>query len=406
MWDAANENGTNAVLFSDGSAYGVSTEVHAAAGGAAVLALPSCDEPVAVIEAAVPKGSAQNGQSGEFLGCILANRIANILMQASADSFNVAGVPPASFKPSLVSDCTAVVNMMRDPEDTAWSCRAMHAGAARDIMIEGNAICRTSHVYSHLADRGGRADGRTFDQDARATRFNQCVDVAAKRAAAAHFPSEAVIGQFDNDLKLAKTFLRGVAALLSEWPSNTELFGKLDKATVGPKPPNADGSHVWTYVGSRRWQCECCLRTTRKPAASANGCDGPSLRFLNVLGEPRGHHLWAARLEGGDRGFFVYCTRCALFGSARMVKGLAQRCRGAPNGVNGRRQASMFADGRHPLYGEFSRPWPLEVYTFAAAEANECTYDVLTPFANPVAPAFGFDDPEWQPPQDEHSESD
>ena len=89
-----------------------------------------------------------------------------------------------------------------------------------------------------------------------------------------------------------------------------------------------------------------------------------------------------------------------------MVKGLTRQCRGAPNGANGTRSASLFANGRHPLYGAFCRPWPLEVYTFAAAEANECTYDVLKPFVPPVVPAFGFDDPEWQPPQLEDSESD
>ena len=40
----------------------------------------------------------------------------------------------------------------------------------------------------------------------------------------------------------------------------------------------------------------------------------------------------------------------------------------APRAHGGIRDASSFNQGRHPRYGEFCRPWPLEPYCFLAAE--------------------------------------
>ena len=65
----------------------------------------------------------------------------------------------------------AVVNMMRDPQEYAWSSKAMHAGAAKAVLISGMALQSTSHVYAHLDDVGVAARrARTGEvQDSRRT---------------------------------------------------------------------------------------------------------------------------------------------------------------------------------------------------------------------------------------------
>ena len=160
------------------------------------------------------------------------------------------------------------------------------------------------------------------------------------------------------------------------------------------------------------WQCEACLRTTSRPKSHPNGCGTTPLKFLDAMRNPRGHHLWIGRLVNPkDDPQFIYCAKCAHYGSIRSVKGLAKPCRGSPGSPSYQRFARLFSQGNHPLYGSFEKPWPLEIYTYAAAETQQCTYEEITPFV-PQRQPFGFDAEDWdlpavgQRPDGEVSDSD
>ena len=116
------------------------------------------------------------------------------------------------------------------------------------------------------------------------------------------------------------------------------------------------------------WQCGICLRTTKSPNEFRRKCSELPPKWKAAIGDPLGHHLCAANFVKSDLGSFVYCTRCAHYGTPRTIRLLASPCRGSPEGPGGIRDASSFSQGRHPRYGEFCRPWPLEPYCFIAAE--------------------------------------
>ena len=57
----------------------------------------------------------------------------------------------------------------------------------------------------------------------------------------------------------------------------------------------------------------------------------------------------------------------------------------------------MFSQGQHPTKGPFERPWPFEVYSYAAAEGTKCAYEDIKQHTNPRLP-FGLDAEDWDLP--------
>ena len=102
----------NIVVYTDGSCLGVQQECFASAAGAAVLSAVGSDTPIAVLEALVPRGSPANSQTGEFLGCVLGNRLASIVLGCfdSAGGEDHTGYQRSAFAVDMMSDCSAVVD--------------------------------------------------------------------------------------------------------------------------------------------------------------------------------------------------------------------------------------------------------------------------------------------------------
>ena len=125
-----------------------------------------------------------------------------------------------------------------------------------------------------VAARRARAG---LTQDARLTALNAAADAAAKRAAAANFPSDAVIGQFTEALAEAKAFAKGAARILAMWPSSAELYGRLPKV---PTPPSLWGSPTRLIPGSL-----CAIKSGSARPASAPRA-GPSAIPMDAAQRP------------------------------------------------------------------------------------------------------------------------
>ena len=106
--------------------------------------------------------------------------------------------------------------MFANVSDFAAS-RAMYAGMGRDILRDGCGLTASKHVRAH-------ADTNNIVQNARHARFNVAADHAAKAAANKNKTEDAVVGQYDADVK---QFCRAVANILTQLPNGLDTYGKL-----------------------------------------------------------------------------------------------------------------------------------------------------------------------------------
>ena len=128
--DSYSSGGGNFVVYSDGSCFGAGQEKFASAGGAAVLAVAGCSEPVAILEALVPLGSPATSQTAEFLGGILANRLATIV--TGCCDTDLCG-HPASLSRSLCKLIARALSICSRTHPTTLHARVLNMQARQGI---------------------------------------------------------------------------------------------------------------------------------------------------------------------------------------------------------------------------------------------------------------------------------
>jgi len=250
----------------------------------------------------------------------------------------------------IVTDCDSVrAEFQRPAKALRWD--HLWAGIWKEVHLLGvgheTRFTSVKHIRSHQSLAGAEP------ADAVGIFGNDRADVYAKLAAGRYVP-QGLADDWAAQGAAAVAALRGIAIVLEGWPPCRDLYGKLERLggdgqPKGPVPP-AGPRHEFTWRPDGAWQCATCFLVVRTEKArkrrAKQSCQTHVGGVHDVLSNPRGHALWAARTARRAR--VVICATCGRHAEGR-VDLLRGPCLGAAGTIaSARALGRFFGQGLHP----------------------------------------------------------
>ena len=210
---------------------------------------------------------------------------------------------------SLAVDFAALLRASRNPQ-VALGGGALHSRFVRKIAVDiPEGWPSLKKVKAH------RKEAQAVDRsDLTAICGNRCADWLANQGARAHDLSPADADEVARAIKHYYELRKSMSLILAEWPTPSELFGELNKESVGPRGRlRVKDPHAPYWAGSH-WRCEYYLRrVSSKTTFECQGRLNPSM--IRAFMDPNcfGHKLHVAwTVPHGS--IVLLCAACGAFG--------------------------------------------------------------------------------------------